>query len=142
MSQIAQTRSLSRQIGRAMRAAESAIERIGYRLLAADLDLESGRARVEVRRHDGYTLTLDVRNGAGTITREMARVDVVAVGRHGDRFRADRMRVEFLGRSHIAGGARTALRAFADMIGDNSKADRLSARNAIRALLNPNPENL
>lgn len=104
----------------------AALERIGYRLLAAEIDVDAGRARVEVRRHDGYTLTLDVRNGAGTITREMQRCETVAVGRRGDRFRADRLSMEFLGRARVA-GARAALRAFADMIGDNvTTASRLN----------------
>lgn len=116
---------------------ESAIESVGYRILAVEIDTDLGRARVEVRRHDGYTLTLDVRNGAGTITRERLRAESVAVGRRGDRFRADRIHMEFLGRTHVAGGARSALRAFADVIGENCSAGRLAARDAIRLLLTP-----
>lgn len=115
----------------------SAIESIGFRLLAIEIDTELGRARVEVRRQDGYTLTLDVRNGGGTITREWVRTDTVAVGRRGDRFLADRIRMEFLGRLRVTGGVRAALRTFADMIGDNSSGGRLAARNAIRLLLGP-----
>lgn len=113
----------------------SAIERIGYRLLAVEIDTESGQCRVEVRRHDGYTLTLDVRNGAGTITRERVRFEPIAVGRRGDRFLTDRMHMEFLGRERVIGGARSALRAFANVIGENSSAGQLAARDAIRLLL-------
>jgi hypothetical protein len=133
---IASDRSCARVAARA----ESAIESIGYRLLAVEIDTELGRARVEVRRQDGYTLTLDVRNGVGTITRERARVESIAVGRRGDRFLADRIRMEFLGRSRVIGGARAALRAFANVIAENSSsAGQLAARNAIRLLLSPEP---
>jgi hypothetical protein len=116
--------------------AATALNRMGYRLLAVEIDLAAGRARVEVRRHDGYTLTLDVRHGAGSITREMLLRETVAVGRRGDRFLADRLSMKFLGRTRVIGGARAALRAFADVIGDNATtASRLSARGAIRLLL-------
>jgi hypothetical protein len=118
--------------------AATALNRMGYRLLAVEIDLDAGRARVEVRRHDGYTLTLDVRNGAGSITREMLLRETVAVGRRGDRFLADRLSMKFLGRTRVIGGARAALRTFADTIGDNATtASRLSARDAFRLLLTP-----
>ena len=91
---------------------------------------------MEVRRHDGYTLTLDVRHGAGSITREMLRRETAAVGRRGDRFLAERLSMQFLGRTRVIGGAQAALRAFADTIGDNTAtASRLSAHDAIRMLL-------
>jgi hypothetical protein len=100
--------------------ATAAIERMGYRLLAVEIDVDAGQARMEVRRHDGYTLTLDVRHGAGTITREMLRRETVAVGRRGDRFRADRLSMQLLGRTRVSGGAPAALRAFVDTICDNA----------------------
>ena len=50
----------------------------------------------------------------------MLRRETVAVGRRGDRFRADRISMEFLGRTRVMGGARAALRTFADAIGDNA----------------------
>jgi len=116
----------------------AALDRMGYRLLAVEICIDTGRARVEVRRHDGYTLTLDVRHGAGSITREMLRRETVAVGRRGDRFFAERLSMQFIGRTRVIGGARAALRAFADTIGDNATAaSRLSARDAIRMLLAP-----
>ena len=109
----------------------AALERTGYRLLAVEIDVDAGWARVEVRRHDGYTLTLDIRHGTGTITREMLRRETVAVGRRGDRLLADRLSMKFLGRTRVIGGARAALRAFADTISDNATASRLNARDAI-----------
>ena len=114
----------------------AALDRMGYRLLAVEIDVDAGRARVEVRRHDGYTLTLDVRHGAGTITREMLHRETVAVGRRGDRFLADRLSMRFLGRTRVMGGARAALRAFATTIDDNTTtARRLNARHALGMLL-------
>lgn len=113
---------------------DAALSRVGFRLLAVEIDLTAGRARVEVKRHDGYMLTLDVRNGAGSITRERQRETVVAVGRRGDRFLANRLLMEFLGRTRVV-GARAALRCFADFIADNSTMTQIEARDAIRLLL-------
>ena len=110
------------------------LARVGYRLLAVEIDLDAGRARVEVRRHDGYSLMLDVRNGASSITREMLRRETVAVGRRGDRFIAERLSMQFLGRTRVSGGARTALHAFAEAIGDNARHPALGTELA-RALL-------
>lgn len=125
--------------------AAAALHRAGYRLLAVEIDVDAGRARVEVRRHDGYTLTLDVRHGAGTITREMMRRETVAVGRRGDRFLAARLSMHFLGRTRVIGGVRAALRAFADTIGDNAtngirgavEIDLLSGRDYLASLPDP-----
>jgi hypothetical protein len=102
------------------RTLSAVLDRVSYRLLAVEIDVDAGRARVEVRRHDGYTLTLDVRNGEGTITRERLRRETIAVGRRGDRYRAERLSMSFLGRTRVTGGARAALRAYADVIGDNA----------------------
>ena len=110
------------------------LDRLGYRLLAVELDIDAGQARVEVRRHDGYTLTLDIRHGTGTITREMLRRETVAVGRRGDRFRADRLSMQFLGRTRVNGDALVALQAFAHTIDDNSAARKLRAPLTSRAL--------
>jgi len=119
----------------------AALDRMGYRLLAVEIDVDAGRARVEVRRHDGYTLTLDVRHGAGTITREMLRRETIAVGRRGDRFLAERLSMRFLGRTRVSGSARAALRAFAATIDDNTTtASRLNARDALGMLLSATPK--
>jgi hypothetical protein len=111
--------------------AATVLDRLGYRLLDVEIDVDAGRARVEVRRHDGYTLTLDLRHGAGTITREMLRRETVVVGRRSDRFRADRLSMQFLGRIRVSGDARAALQAFANTIDDNpATAHRLNAHDA------------
>ena len=67
----------------------------------------------------------------------MLRREAVAVGRRGDRFLADRLSMQFLGRTRVAGigGARAALRAFADTISANTtSATRLDAHAAIGML--------
>ena len=121
---------------RSARLAAAALELLGYRLLAVEIDVDAGRARVEVKRHDGYMLTLDVRGGAGTITREWVRERVETVGRRGDRFRARTLHTEFLGRTRVCDGPRSALRSFANAIGDNSAiASRIDARAAVALLL-------
>ena len=110
------------------------LDRMGYRLLAVEIDAAVGLARIEVRRHDGYTLTLDIRPSTNTITREMLRRETVAVGRRGDRFLADRISMQFLGRTRV-NGARAALRAFADTINANAtSATTLDAHAAIGML--------
>ena len=117
--------------------AAAVLDRMGYRLLAVEIDVDAGLARIEVRRHDGYTLTLDVRPGVGTITREMLRRETVAVRRRGDRFLADRLSMQFLGRTRVDGadGARAALRAFTDTISANAtSAGGLDAHDAIGML--------
>lgn len=67
------------------RRADVALERLGFQLLAVDLDLDAGTVRVEAKRFDGYLLTLDWRNGAGSITREWVRGEVIAVSVPGAR---------------------------------------------------------
>jgi hypothetical protein len=121
---------------RTARLAEAALEQLGFQLLAVEIDVDAKRARVEVKRHDGYSLTLDVRDGSGSITREWVRERAEMVGRRGDRFRARTLRTEFLGRTRVHDGARSALRVFANLIGDNAaNQSRIDARAAIAFLL-------
>lgn len=101
-----------------MRRLNAALGHMGYRLLDVEINADAGR--VEVRRHDGYTLTLDVRHSVSTITREMLQHDVVAVGRRGERFLAERLSMRFLGRTRVVGETRTALHAFAETISENA----------------------
>jgi hypothetical protein len=123
-------------LSKARDRAEAVLERMGYQLLAVEIDGGVKQARMEVRRHDGYTLTLDVRHGTGTITRERLRRETIATGRRGNRFLADRLAMQFLGRTRVPGDAQTALRAFADMINDNATAARaINARHAIEMLV-------
>lgn len=114
----------------------AALDRMGYRLLAVEIDVDAAQARMEVRRHDGYTLTLDVRRGVGTITREMLRRETVAVGRRGDRSCVDRLSMQFLGRTRVRDGAQAALHSFADMISANAPTtSRIVAHAAIGMIL-------
>ena len=113
-----------------------ALERLGWSLLAADIDLSSGALRVELRRTDGLTVTLD-RDALGraSLTRERAVYYTELVGRRGDRFRAKCTKYVFAGRDRIHGGPRDALRALANYVGDNAVATNRHLGRAAVALL-------
>lgn len=112
------------------------LERCGWDLRVADVDPEQGRARVTLSRlSDGLLVTLDVQNGRASVTRETRIAEAVAVGRRGDRFRAERVRYALLGRQRFPVlGARSAMRWLAMYLADNSPNPAL-ARPAVCALL-------
>ena len=113
-----------------------ALERLGWSLLAAEVDVDAQVARVELRRGD-LLVTLDARNGAATITRERVRTTTERTGRRGDAYRAERMHVEFLGRSRHE-GVRSAMRSLANYVEDNASTPKAlpgAARAAFRAML-------
>lgn len=119
------------------RAVVVALERLGWSLLAADIDLSSGALRVELRNADGMTVTLD-RDAAGraSITRERAVRYATAIGRRGDRCQVERIRHELIGRERVHGGPRDALRALSNYVGDNAVApDRRLGRAAVALLM-------
>ena len=121
------------------RAAVAALDSLGWSLLAADIDLTTGALRVELRRHDGLTATLDRDSlGRASLTRERHVRYEATVGRRSDRCRVERIRREFIGRDRIHGGPRDALRTLANYVGDNAIApDRRLGRSAIALLLDP-----
>jgi hypothetical protein len=100
-------------------ALSAGLESAGWRILALELDLASGTARVEVRRADGLNVTFDARNGRASLTREMIETDTVKVGRRGDVARVERVRPRFVGRASGM-GARQGLRALCDYLADNA----------------------
>ena len=110
------------------------LERAGWFLLSAELDLVGGAARIEVRSADGLYVTFDARGGGASITRERVAHETVAVGRRGDRGMVERSKMRFIGRTKFPGGARTAMRWFADYLGDNARAS-FPAKEALRALI-------
>ena len=120
----------------ASRVAVVALERLGWSLLAGDIDLSSGALRVELRRTDGLTVTLD-RDALGraSLTRERAVHYMVTVGRRGVSCPVDRIRHEFIGRVRIHGGPRDALRSLANYVGDNAVATNRHLGRAAVALL-------
>ena len=107
-----------------------AMESIGWSVVSADAS--DGHVRIIVSRHsDGLRLTLDMKPYAASITTEYRSVE------HGTHrgLPYQRTRYDLLSRTRIRPSLRSGLKAFADRIHDNSTADRLTCRNAIRLLL-------
>lgn len=118
----------------AMRMAQATIERAGWELKTAEIDLSNMRARIEVER-DGRYVTLDVQHGKASVTREQMDREHVTVGRRGDRSVVTRIRHRFLGREKfLVGGVRSALRYFANYIDENGNG-QLAGRQAFSLLL-------
>ena len=120
----------------AQRTLVHTLERLGWSIASAEVNLVAGTARIELRRADGLLVTLDARNGNVSITRERVRVEVKRMGRNGDRYRAEVLRTDFLGRTRHE-GIRSGLRALANYVEDNATtaAPRFTARPAFAALL-------
>lgn len=119
----------------AQRALVRALESAGWRLRAVEIDTHRATARVELVRADGLLVTLDARDGRASITREMTDREVVAVGRRGDRSRAERLHMRFVGRSRHE-GVRSALRSLCNYVEDNAPVGKLP-RSSVRALFAP-----
>lgn len=112
------------------------LERLGWSLSSAEVNLVANTARVELRRTDGLLVTLDARNGRASITRERVRVETELRGRKSDRYRAEFIRVEFIGRTRYD-GIRSAMRSLCNYVEDNAVAPalRFTVRPAFAALL-------
>lgn len=105
--------------GSAVHALQIGLERVGWTIIAAEIDLSRGTARIEVKRSDGRYITFDARNGRSTITREhMGRHNVLIRQVRGGHI-SERIEMTFLGRSSHE-GARSGLRALCSYIADNA----------------------
>lgn len=111
------------------------LELAGWRLAAVEIDTVANTGRVELVSFAGRVVTLDVRHGKGTVTREQREVRTTTVGRRGDRAPVVRIVHTFLGRSRVD-GVRSGLRVVANYIEDNAPDGRLT-RGAARVLLAP-----
>jgi lysophospholipase L1-like esterase len=124
----------------AVRRALVQLERLGWELQVADLDLVTKRARLVAKRFDGRLVTLDVQNGQTTVVRETEEHGTKLVGRRGDRMPVPTVTMRLLGRDRIPGGPQAGLRFLADYLDDNRlyAAPQLgpkAARTAISAIL-------
>jgi len=120
----------------AARSCMRALEAIGWQLIAADVDMARGTARVELR-HADHMVTLDADSiGRATVTREIVERAVVTVGRRGDRMPVERVRVRFVARTRHE-GPRQAMRWLANYVQDNSTGAQFSARRAFALLMAP-----
>jgi len=120
---------------RRVEALTAALQRLGWKCQQADLDLAARTARIAFKHHTGRVVTLDA-DGLGrvSLTREQHSSCPVLVGRRGDRQRAERHVVEFIGRTRHS-GIRSAMRSLADYLADNSGCDRALARAPLAGLL-------
>jgi hypothetical protein len=111
------------------------LERIGWQLLAVDIDLDAETARIEMRR-GALCVTFDAQHGRASITRDLIERETVRVGRRGDSFRAERIKTCFLGRERGL-GLRSGLRALSHYVADNAAVaiTHEQARNLFRPLL-------
>jgi hypothetical protein len=114
-----------------MRGLQHGLERLGWDLVAADINVPAGTARIELRR-GALAVTFDARNGHASTTREIIEVVHVPTGRRGDRFIADRLHTRFIGRTAHE-GPRAGLRFLAHYIADN--ASRPALPRDVRGLL-------
>jgi len=119
------------------RVAQHRLERAGWTILSANIDLTRETARLELRSSEGRVVTLDCRSGKATITREQAEERTVVVGRRGDRFPARAVGHRFLGRERFPSGVRTALRYLSHYLVENAPlvAGKMHARDGLRLLL-------
>lgn len=111
-----------------------ALERLGWCLTNAEINNHLGTARVELRRGD-LLVTLDARNHRATITRERVHTTTEVLGRRGDRYRADRLHTEFLGRTRYD-STQQALQALALYVEDNAAAHSLPTEHVLPILTN------
>lgn len=110
-----------------------ALESMGWELLTCEIDLACAAARIELRCGDRH-VTLDAREGRASITRERRVAKSVAVGRRGDRFLAERVGYELIGRTRHE-GVRSALRHLCSYVASNGT--RALPPGAVRGLLAP-----
>lgn len=103
----------------AIRALQLGLERAGWTIIAAEIDLSRETARIEVKRADGRHITFDARNGRATITREHMERRPVFIKQVVKGYIAERIEMRFLGRTSHE-GARSGLRAMCSYIADNA----------------------
>lgn len=117
------------------RQAELLLERLGWAVDRADLDLVQGRAVLVFKRRDGLWLSFDARGGDASLSREL-RTWQDSPQRYGGRWES-----VFLGRVHWRGRSSDAIRGhlkrLAHYLADNAlnPCTRLEGRTAIIALM-------
>lgn len=105
--------------GSAVRALQIGLERVGWTIIAAEIDLSRETARIEAKRDDGRYITFDARNGRATITREHMDRRSVFVKQVVKGYIAERIEMRFLGRTSHE-GARSGLRSLCSYLADNA----------------------
>lgn len=117
------------------RQADLLLERMGWAVDRADINLVQGRAVLVFKRHDGLLLSFDARGQDASLSREL-RTWQDSPQRYGGRWES-----VFLGRSqwrgHSSDAIRGHLKRLAHYLADNamSPSTRLEGRTAIIALM-------
>ncbi len=111
------------------------LAQLGWELESLDIDLPGHALRIIVRRDDGLLLTFDARNGRASMTRERTERDAQLVGRRGDRFRAETIKMAFLGRTRHD-SIKAGLASFASYLMDNAATPAIHGK-ASAAVLEP-----
>jgi hypothetical protein len=120
---------------RNVRALQVGLARAGWELRALDIDLTTGRARIEVTDDGGRLLTFDAdRHDRASLTVEAREMRRATVGRRGDRCVVDRLETKLLWRHHYE-GVRSGLRNFCNYLEDNAPNAGLLARYDVRRLM-------
>lgn len=122
------------KLSASIRALTCGLESAGWTIRCFEMNMATEQAKIELARTDGRIVTFLSRDGSAVIERFAESREMVSVGRKGDRFITDRLRVDFLGRQSFT-GARPGLRALCSYIADNSM--RALAASEVRALLAP-----
>lgn len=114
---------------------EPILERMGWTVDRADIDLVQGRAVLVFRRNDGLLVSFDARGQDASLSREL-RTWQDSPQRYGGRWASD-----FLGRAYWKGHSSDAIRGhlkrLAHYLADNAitPCARLEGKTVIRALM-------
>ncbi len=116
----------------ALGRARLALAYSGWELKSVEIDMVGRTARIEVSR-GGRHVTLDVRQGKASVSRELWNIEQSTVGRRGDRSVVERIVPYFLGRARFE-SVQSAIRYFADYIDGNGNG-QLTGIDAFQLLL-------
>lgn len=124
----------------ALRNLQVVLESAGWSLRCFELNLHAERVKIEVVRLDQNGKRVVTFLGTAeksVIERFSEGRELVPIGRKGDRFITDQLRVDFLGRHTIPSGFRSGLRCLCTYLAENSGGRLLpaDARNLLRPFL-------
>jgi hypothetical protein len=118
----------------AQRHLSRALALLGWQCMQADVDVVARAMRIELKRGDGRLLTLDIRPGHASITREHVVHTQARIGPHWNRTVVDRLSTRFLGRERFS-DPRDAALSLAAYVSDNASTGTRLDAGAVVALL-------
>lgn len=116
------------------------LQRCGWEIREADLDLVAGRATLRLHRFDGRWLRLSGTDSGTAAIERWHREDVIERTYNGSGVQIGAHRDQFLGRTRYQGGPRAALRGLCTYLAENPAPGFPSlaaseARNLFRPLM-------